>query len=76
MESLLKKPQRLLVTLVVGVEIVTILASVLATSLALSIWGDRGKWMALLVMSPTLLLLGEIIPKSVALTYPTHLARV
>ena len=73
-ESLLKKPQRLLVTLVMGVEIVTILASVLATSLALSIWGDGGKWMALVVMSPTLLLLGEIIPKSVALTYPTHLA--
>ena len=73
-ESLLKKPHRLLVTLVVGVEIVTILASVLATSLALSIWGDRGKWMALLVMSPTLLLLGEIIPKSVALTYPAQLA--
>lgn len=73
-ESLLKKPQRLLVTLIVGVEIVTILASVLATSLALSIWGDRGKWMALVVMSPTLLLLGEIIPKSVALTYPAQLA--
>ena len=73
-ESLLKQPQRLLITLVVGVEIVTILASVLATSLALSMWGDRGKWMALLVMSPTLLLLGEVIPKSVALTYPTQLA--
>ncbi|HLD46497.1 MAG TPA: hemolysin family protein [Desulfobaccales bacterium] len=73
-ESLLKTPQRLLITLVMGVEIVTILASVLATSLALSLWGDRGKWMALLVMSPTLLLLGEVIPKSVALTYPTHLA--
>jgi CBS domain containing-hemolysin-like protein len=73
-ESLLKQPQRLLITLVMGVEIVTILASVLATSLALNLWGDRGKWMALLVMSPILLLLGEIIPKSVALTYPTHLA--
>ena len=73
-ESLLKTPQRLLITLVMGVEIVTILASVLATSLALSLWGDRGKWMALVVMSPTLLLLGEVIPKSVALTYPTHLA--
>jgi len=73
-ESLLKQPQRLLITLLLGVEIVTILASVLATSLALSLWGDRGKWIALVVMSPTLLLLGEIIPKSVALTYPTRLA--
>jgi CBS domain containing-hemolysin-like protein len=73
-EFLLRNSQRLLITLVVGIEVVTILASVLATSLALSIWGDRGKWIALLVMSPVLLLLGEIIPKSVALTYPMRLA--
>lgn len=73
-EELLGHSQRLLITLVFGVEIVTILASIVATSLALSLWGDMGKWLALLVMSPCLLLLGEIIPKSLALTYPTRLA--
>lgn len=73
-ESLLKQSQRLLITLLLGVEVVTILASVLATSLALSLWGDKGKWVALLAMSPILLLLGEIIPKSVALTYPSRFA--
>jgi putative hemolysin len=73
-EALLKQSQRLLVTLLIGVDVITILASVLATSLALSLWGDQGKWIALLVMSPALLLLGEIIPKSVALTYPARLA--
>ena len=73
-ESLLSQSHRLLVTLVVGVEVVTILASVLATSLALSLWGEQGKWIALVVLSPTLLFLGEIIPKSLALTYPTRLA--
>lgn len=73
-EALLHRPQRLLITLVLGLEVVTILASVLATYLALSIWGERGKWIALIVMAPTLLLLGEIIPKSVALTYPARLA--
>ena len=73
-EELLGQSQRLLITLVVGLEIVTILASIVATSLALSLWGDTGKWLALLVMSPSLLLLGEIIPKSLALTYPTRLA--
>ncbi len=73
-ESLLQQSQRLLITLIVGVEFITILASVLATSLALRLWGDTGKWLALLVMSPTLLLLGEVIPKSVALTYPARLA--
>jgi len=73
-EDLLSHSQRLLITVVFGVEFVTILASIVATSLALSLWGDQGKWLALLVMSPTLLLLGEIIPKSLALTYPTRLA--
>ncbi len=73
-EKLLAQSHRLLVTLVVGVEVVTILASVLATSLAMGLWGEKGKWVALVVMAPTLLLLGEIIPKSLALTYPTRLA--
>ncbi|MEW6387549.1 MAG: hemolysin family protein [Thermodesulfobacteriota bacterium] len=73
-EGLLRQSQRLLITLILGVEIVTILASILATSLALSLWGDKGKWVALVVMAPTLLLLGEIIPKSVAFTYPVRLA--
>jgi CBS domain containing-hemolysin-like protein len=73
-EDLLAHSQRLLIIVVFGVEFVTILASIVATSLALRLWGDQGKWLALLVMSPTLLLLGEIIPKSLALTYPTRLA--
>ncbi|MBM4273537.1 MAG: HlyC/CorC family transporter [Deltaproteobacteria bacterium] len=73
-ESLLLRSQRLLITLILGVEVVTIMASALATSLALSLWGDKGKWIALVVMAPTLLLLGEIIPKSIALTYPARLA--
>jgi putative hemolysin len=73
-EELLGQSHRLLITLIFGVEFVTILASIVATSLALSLWGDEGKWLALLVMAPCLLLLGEIIPKSLALTYPSRLA--
>jgi putative hemolysin len=73
-EDLLGQSHRLLITLVLGLEFITILASIVATSLALSLWGDRGKWLALVVMSPGLLLLGEIIPKSLAFTYPTRLA--
>mgnify|MGYP005834303219 CR=1 FL=1 len=73
-EDLLGQSHRLLITLIFGVEFVTILASILATSLALSLWGNQGKWLALLIMSPSLLLLGEIIPKSLALAYPARLA--
>lgn len=74
-ESLLARPRRLLITVLMGVETVSILASVLATSLALSLWGARGKWLALGIIAPTFLLLGEIIPKSLALAYPSRLAR-
>jgi CBS domain containing-hemolysin-like protein len=73
-EELLGHSHRLLITTILGVEFVTILASIVGTSLALTLWGDQGKWLALVVISPSLLLVGEIIPKSLALTYPTSLA--
>ena len=75
-ESLLSRPRRLLITVLMGVETVNILASVLATSLCISIWGTRGKWLALLVIAPLFLLVGEIIPKSLSLAYPSRLARI
>jgi putative hemolysin len=75
-EALLSRPRRLLITVLIGLETVGILASVLATSLALSLWGDKGKWVALGVIAPLFLLLGEIIPKSLALAHPSRLARV
>jgi putative hemolysin len=73
-ESLLARPRRLLVSVLIGVETVSILFSVLATSLALTLWGHRGEWLVLLVMAPTYQFLGEIIPKSLALAYPGRLA--
>jgi putative hemolysin len=74
-EALLNRPRRLLITVLMGVEIVSILASILGTSLALALWGPKGKWLALGVIAPAFLLLGEIIPKSLALAYPAPLAR-
>jgi CBS domain containing-hemolysin-like protein len=74
-ESLLSRPRRLLITVLMGVEIVNILASVVATSLALALWGLQGKWLVLGAIAPGFLLLGEIVPKSLALAYPAGLAR-
>ena len=73
-ETLLNRPRRLLVTVLMGVETINILASVLATSLALSLWGARGKWLALGLIAPAFLLVGELIPKSLALIYASRLA--
>lgn len=74
-ESLLSRPRRLLITLLIGVETVCILASVLSTSLALDLYGPHGKWLALWVIAPLFLLFGEIIPKSLALAFPAGVAR-
>jgi putative hemolysin len=73
-EALLNRPRRLLVTVLMGVETVNILASVVATSLALSIWGPKGKWLALGLIAPAFLLVGELIPKSLALIHASRLA--
>ena len=69
-DQLLARPQRLLTSIIIGNEGAVIISTVLATSISLSLWGDRGKWMAMGVMAPALLLFGEIIPKSLALRYP------
>jgi putative hemolysin len=73
-EELLGQSHRLLITTILGIEFITILASIVATSLAMNMWGEKGKWLALAVISPSMMLIGEIIPKSLALTYPTKLA--
>lgn len=74
-ESLLSRPRRLLITVLMGVETVNILASVVATSLSINLWGENGKWVALWLIAPFFLLWGEIIPKSLALAYPGRFAR-
>ena len=73
-EALLNQPRRLLVTVLMGVETVNILASVVATSLALSLWGPKGKWLAMGLIAPAFLLVGELLPKSLALIYASRLA--
>jgi putative hemolysin len=72
-EGLLARPRRLLVTVLIAVETVSILFSVLATAMALALWGPRGEWLVLLVLAPTYQFLAEIIPKSLALAYPARL---
>jgi CBS domain containing-hemolysin-like protein len=73
-EAILSRPRRLLVTTIIGVETCSIVFSVLATSIVLSLWGPQGEWVVLVVMVPTFQFLGEIIPWSLALAYPAQFA--
>ncbi len=63
---LLERPSRLLISILIGNETVNITASALLTSIAIYYYGEKGKWLAIIVMTPILLLFGEITPKTVA----------
>lgn len=72
--KLLENPERFLAAILVGNNIVNISASVLATDAALRAFGDSGLAIATGVMTLLILILGEVIPKTLAQRNPEALA--
>jgi putative hemolysin len=64
--KLLKNPSKLLGSILVGNNISNIGASALATSLAISLYGDSGVAIATIAMTILVLIFAEITPKSLA----------
>ncbi|MEC9488542.1 MAG: hemolysin family protein [Halanaerobium sp.] len=73
-ESMLKHPERLLTTILVGNNLVNIAASAIATSLAISFFGGKGVGIATGVMTILVLTFGEIIPKSFSAQRPERMS--
>jgi len=69
---LLEHPAQLLISILVGNETVNITASALATSVVIAFYGEKGKWITVAIMTPLLLLCGEIIPKAIAFVKSTN----
>ncbi len=63
--ELYKSPDVMLGTTLVGTNIATVAITTLATILFIQWFGDRGDLYALLAFTPVLLILGEIVPKSI-----------
>jgi len=63
--KLFKTPDVMLGTTLVGTNIATVALTTLVTVLFIDLFGDRGDLYAFLVFTPVLLILGEIVPKSV-----------
>ncbi|MDM8542828.1 hemolysin family protein [Desulfococcaceae bacterium HSG9] len=63
--KLFKTPDVLLGTTLVGTNISTIILTTLGTMLMIRHFGERGDLIAFFVYTPLLLILGEIVPKSV-----------
>jgi len=67
--SLLERPRRVLVTILLGNLVVNVFATSAATALCIGTFGRRGLGIAFVGMSALLLAFGEVIPKTVALRW-------
>ena len=71
---LIGNPEKLIGAILLGNNLVNILASVLATSLFLSVFGEAGLIYATLTMTALVLIFGEVMPKTYAITNPDRAA--
>jgi len=74
--KLLNNKESLLSTILIGNEIVNIASSSLAASLAFSVLGDKGLGISVAVMTFLIIVYGEIIPKSIAVSHAYSWAKV
>ena len=66
--------ERMIGALLLGNNIVNILSASLATALLTRIFGDSGVALATLGMTALVLIFGEVMPKTVAITFPESVA--
>jgi Mg2+/Co2+ transporter CorB len=72
--SLLKKKERLIGSLLIGNNLVNITASALATSFLISIFGETGVFYATIAMTIMIVIFSEVIPKTYAIRNSDNMA--
>ncbi|MDY6834427.1 MAG: hemolysin family protein [Chloroflexota bacterium] len=74
---IMKRPERFLAAVLFGNNIVNTAAAALATGIAITLWGqETGVVAATIVTAVALLLVGEIIPKTIATQYAERISLV
>lgn len=68
--KLLDRPDRLIGVILIGNNFVNILASAIATVIAVRLWGDAGIAIATAALTIVILIFAEVSPKTVAALYP------
>mgnify|MGYP003632541928 FL=1 len=72
--KLLKRTDQLISVILIGNNFVNILASSIATVIAIRVWGDTGIAIATAGLTIILLIFAEITPKTIAAYYPEKIA--
>lgn len=73
-EKLLARPDRLIGLILIGNNLVNILASSIATVLGLRLYGDAGIAIATGVLTMVILVFAEVTPKTLAALYPERVS--
>jgi len=73
-EHLLKKPERMLASILLGNNFVNIAASSLATALFVSKYGEAGILYATIAMTVIVLIFAEVLPKTIAVAHAEAIA--
>lgn len=73
-EKLLRRPDRLLSLVLIGNNLVNILASALATIVGMRLHGDEGVAIATGILTFCVLVFAEVLPKTIAALYPEKVA--
>ena len=73
-EKLLQQPDRLISLVLIGNNLVNILASALATIVGMRLYGDAGVAIATGILTFGVLLFAEVLPKTFAALYPERIA--
>ncbi|MCF7353968.1 CNNM domain-containing protein [Vibrio sp. CK2-1] len=73
-ESLLERPDRLIGLILIGNNLVNILASAIATIIGMRLYGDYGVAIATGALTLVILVFAEITPKTLAALYPERVS--
>ena len=73
-QKLLNKPDRMFGLILLGNNLVNILAASISTVIFLRLLGDAGIWVSTLVLTLIILVFAEVAPKTVAAVYPERIA--
>ena len=73
-QNLLAKPDRMFGLILLGNNLVNILAASIATVIALRVLGEAGIWISTVILTAVILIFAELTPKTLAALYPQRVA--
>lgn len=73
-QKLLRKPDRLIGLILLGNNLVNILAASISTIIGIRLLGDSGVWVSSMLLTLVILIFAEVGPKTVAALHPERIA--